>query len=53
MFFYSLSYGCVQPSFIMVQAVCAYDSLERYAEVEGLSFHVPTFSTICLQDELQ
>jgi hypothetical protein len=37
----------------MVQAVCAYDSLERYAEVEGLSFHVPTSSTICLQDELQ
>jgi hypothetical protein len=37
----------------MVQAVCAYDSLERYAEVEVLSFHVPTSSTICLQDELQ
>jgi hypothetical protein len=40
-------------SFIMVQAVCAYDSLEHYAEVEVLSFHVPMSSTICLQDELQ
>jgi hypothetical protein len=39
--------------FIMVQAVCAYDSLARYAEVEVLSFHVPMSSTICLQDELQ
>jgi hypothetical protein len=36
----------------MMQAVCAYDSLERYAEVEGLSFHVLTSLMICLQDEL-
>jgi hypothetical protein len=34
----------IQPFFIMVQAVCAYDSLERYAEVEGSSFHQLTTS---------
>jgi hypothetical protein len=37
--------------FIMVQVVCAYDSLERYVDVEVLSFHVSTSSIICLQDE--
>jgi hypothetical protein len=49
----SLSYGCVQPFFIMVHVVCAYDSLECYLEVERSSFHVLTSSIIYLQDELQ
>jgi hypothetical protein len=48
----SLSYGYVQPFFIMVHTVCAYNSLEHYAEVEWSSFHVLMSSTIYLQDEL-
>jgi hypothetical protein len=52
MFFYCSFRMATSNFFFMVQVVCAYDSLERYAEVEVLSFHVPTSSTICLQDEL-